>query len=62
MLDWDQGLPLHKFLSVVCGSETILEKSTDIIYENKLELKVDLIENETSIDDNEPMWVKRFRT
>ena len=63
MLDWEQGLPLHKFLSVVCGSETSLEKSVETsTYENKLELKVDLIENETPVKGDEPMWVKRFRT
>tara|TARA_B100000945_G_C20259580_1_gene538620 strand:+ start:173 stop:814 length:642 start_codon:yes stop_codon:yes gene_type:complete len=62
MLDWDLGLPLHKFLSVVCGSESVSQNiSKTPTYENKLEVKVDLIETQDKPLENEPMWVKRFR-
>ena len=62
MLDWDLGLPLHKFLSVVCGSESISQKISDANnYESKLELMVDIVGNENEFEENEPMWVKRFR-
>ena len=62
MLDWDLGLPLHKFLSVVCGSESMSNtKSNMLVSESKAELKVDVIDNENTFKEKEPIWMKSFR-
>ena len=58
-LDWDQGLPLHKFLGVVC--RTSEENGLSRIVEEALAIKM---ETETIVDaEPEPLpaWMDRFR-
>ena len=58
-LDWDQGLPLHKFLGVVC--RTSEENGLSRIVEGALAIKM---ETETIVEaEPEPLpaWMDRFR-
>ena len=58
-LDWDQGLPLHKFLGVVC--RTSEENGLSRIVEEALAIKM---ETETIVEaEPEPLpaWMDRFR-
>ena len=58
-LDWDQGLPLHKFLGVVCRSSE--ENGLSRIVEEALAIKM---ETETIVEaEPEPLpaWMDRFR-
>jgi len=61
-LDWDQGLPLHKFLGVVCRNSE--EGGLSRIVTDALAIKV---ETETVIEteaESEPLpvWMQRFRS
>ena len=58
-LDWDQGLPLHKFLGVVC--RTSEENGLSRIVEEALAIN---LETETIVEvESEPLpaWMDRFR-
>ena len=58
-LDWDQGLPLHKFLGVVC--RTSEENGLSRIVEEALAINM---ETETIVEvESEPLpaWMDRFR-
>ena len=58
-LDWDQGLPLHKFLGVVC--RTSEENGLSRIVEEALAIKM---ETETIVEAEPaplPAWMDRFR-
>ena len=58
-LDWDQGLPLHQFLGVVC--RTSEESGLSRLVEEALAIK---IETETVIETEPeplPTWMERFR-
>ena len=58
-LDWDQGLPLHQFLGVVC--RTSEENGLSRLVEEALAIK---IESETVIEPEPeplPTWMDRFR-
>ena len=59
-LDWDKGLPLHKFLAIVCrnsnnsGMSKLIENTISI--ENETEKVVEIQTEEV------PAWMERFRT
>ena len=58
-LDWDQGLPLHQFLGVVCRNSE--ESGLSRIVSDALAIKV---ENENVVEvvpEPMPTWLQRFR-
>jgi Holliday junction resolvase len=64
-LDWEQGLPLHQFLGVVCRNE---EPSGGLSHLVKQALEVDLEPEQVSGETEEipvresmPTWMERFR-
>ena len=64
MLNWDKGLPLHKFLALICRDESKVETSRFKFEDKKTENKIIPNETRINIKENEkrPTWVDSFRT
>ena len=64
MLDWDMGLPLHKFLAVACRDDSELVTRKFKLKENNAEYKIVPPETGVIIEESEkqPTWVGNFRT
>ena len=58
-LDWDQGLPLHQFLGVVCRNSE--ESGLSRIVSDALAIKVETENVVEVVPEPMPTWMQRFR-
>ena len=58
-LDWDQGLPLHQFLGVVCRNSE--DRGLSRIVSDALAIKVETENVVEVIPEPMPTWMQRFR-
>ena len=58
-LDWDQGLPLHQFLGVVCRNSE--DRGLSRIVSDALAIKVETENVVEVVPEPMPTWMQRFR-